>query len=77
MEALDTLIAEMIENGILFEEACSEFERRFIQRALERAQGKRSLAAQMLGIHRNTLGRRMQELNLDAPKPPRVRGASA
>ncbi len=77
MEALDALIAEMIEKGILFEEACSEFERRFIQRALERAQGKRSLAAQMLGIHRNTLGRRMQELNLDTPKPTRARGASA
>lgn len=68
-EMLDTLVAELIEKGILLEEACSEFERRFLQRALERARGNRTLAAQTLGIHRNTLSRRLRELNVAEPKP--------
>jgi len=79
-EMLDTLVAELIEKGILLEEACSEFERRFLQRALERARGNRTLAAQTLGIHRNTLSRRLRELNLAAPKPSasaRARAADA
>jgi DNA-binding NtrC family response regulator len=74
---LDALVAELIEKGILFEEACSEFERRFLQRALERARGNRTLAAQTLGIHRNTLSRRLRELNLAAPKPSAAARARA
>ena len=77
---LDALVSEMIEKGILFEEACSEFERRFLQRALERARGNRTLAAQTLGIHRNTLSRRLRELDLAAPEQPapaRARTAGA
>lgn len=75
-ESLDALVSEMIEKGILFEEACAEFERRFIQNALHRAKGNRSLAAQALGIHRNTLSRRLQDLDLKS-SPPRRAGAPA
>jgi len=79
-EMLDTLVAELIEKGILFEEACSEFERRFLQCALERARGNRTLAAQTLGIHRNTLSRHLRQLHLAEPQPPppaRARAAGA
>jgi len=65
-ETLDGLVAEMVETGILFEEARTEFERRFIQRVLEQHRGNRSSAAQALGMHRNTLRRKLEELELAA-----------
>jgi DNA-binding protein Fis len=58
----------MVERGILFEEAIGEFEKRFIKRTLERAQGNQCRAAKMLGIHRNTLSRKLGEYKLDHQK---------
>lgn len=64
-DQLDALITQMIEHGVHYEDAISEFQKRFIRKALERSDGNRSKAAQMLGIHRNTLSRKMQENHLD------------
>ena len=64
-EALHALVAEMVEKGILFDEAREEFERRFIQQVLERTQGNQTRAALALGVHRNTLSRKMAELQLN------------
>lgn len=55
----------MVERGILFEEAVGEFEKRFIKRILDRADGNQSRAAQLLGIHRNTLSRKIGQYKLD------------
>ena len=55
----------MVERGILFDEAVMEFEKRFIKRVLERAEGNQSRAAEVLGIHRNTLRRKISEYKLD------------
>jgi DNA-binding protein Fis len=55
----------MVERGILFEEAVGEFEKRFIKRVLERNNGNQSRTAEVLGIHRNTLSRKLTEYNLD------------
>jgi DNA-binding protein Fis len=55
----------MVERGILFDEAVEEFEKRFIKRVLDRADGNQSRAAHILGIHRNTLGRKIVEYKLD------------
>ena len=63
-ERLEGLISEMVEKGILFEEARTEFERRFIQLVLKRCAGNQSKAAATLGIHRNTLSRKIVELHL-------------
>ena len=49
----------MVDRGILFEEALSEFEKKFIKRVLDRSNGNRSRAARLLGIHRNTLSRKI------------------
>ena len=54
----------MVERGILFEEAVEEFEKRFIKRVLDRANGNQSRAAQVLGIHRNTLSRKIDEYRI-------------
>ncbi|HEY1424378.1 MAG TPA: helix-turn-helix domain-containing protein [Candidatus Acidoferrum sp.] len=64
-DQLEGLVSQMVERGILFEEAIGEFEKRFIRRTLERAQGNQCRAAKMLGIHRNTLSRKIGEYKLD------------
>ena len=64
-DQLEALISRMIENGIQYPEAVGEFEKRFIQRVLEKNNGNRSKTAQALGIHRNTLSRKREELGLD------------
>jgi Fis family transcriptional regulator, factor for inversion stimulation protein len=63
-ERLDRLIAEMVEKGIRFCDAQREFERRFISKVLAEADGNLSKAADVLGLHRNTLSRKVAELRL-------------
>lgn len=63
-DQLEGLVNQMVERGILFDEAVGEFEKRFIKRVLERAEGNQSKAAQVLGIHRNTLSRKIDEYKL-------------
>ncbi len=64
-DQLEGLVAQMVDRGILFDEAIGEFEKRFIKRALERANGNQCRAAKMMGIHRNTLSRKIGEYKLD------------
>ncbi|HKT46828.1 MAG TPA: helix-turn-helix domain-containing protein [Candidatus Acidoferrales bacterium] len=64
-DQLEGLVAQMVEKGILFDEAVQEFEKRFIKRVLDRAEGNQSKAAEQLGIHRNTLSRKIGEYKLD------------
>ena len=63
-EKLQKLVDEMIERGVRFPEATREFERRFISRVLADSDGNLSKAADVLGIHRNTLSRKMTEHRL-------------
>lgn len=55
----------MVDKGILFDEAVGEFEKRLIKRALDQTDGNQCKAAKMLGIHRNTLSRKVGEYKLD------------
>ena len=64
-DQLEALINQMVEQGIAYEDAVAEFEKRFIKRVLEKAGGNQSRAARHLQIHRNTLSRKMLEFNLD------------
>jgi transcriptional regulator with PAS, ATPase and Fis domain len=61
---LEALVAQMVDKGILFGEARREFEKRFIARILQRHRGNLSRAAKDLRIHRNTLGRKIDEYKL-------------
>ena len=65
-DQLEGLIFQMIERGILFDEAVGDFEKKFIKRVLDRTSGNQSKAAQVLGIHRNTLSRKIGEYKLDS-----------
>ena len=62
---LEALVAQMHESGILYSEAVREFKKRFILNVLERNNGNQCRAARELGMHRNTLSRTINELNLD------------
>jgi Fis family transcriptional regulator, factor for inversion stimulation protein len=64
-DQLEGLVSQMVDRGILFDEAVGEFEKRFIKRILDRADGNQCRAAKMLGIHRNTLSRKIGEYKLD------------
>ncbi len=64
-DQLETLIGQMVERGILLEEALAEFERRFIKRVMDHVEGNQCRAARTLGIHRNTLGRKLEEYKLE------------
>jgi Fis family transcriptional regulator len=63
-QQLEALVTEMVEKGILFDDAKREFEKRFIARVLQRHKGNLSRAAQDLKIHRNTLGKKIEEYKL-------------
>jgi Fis family transcriptional regulator, factor for inversion stimulation protein len=64
-DQLEGLVMQMVDRGILFDEAIGEFEKRFIKRVLDRVHGNQSRAADILGIHRNTLSRKIVEYKLD------------
>lgn len=56
---LGMLVQQMIDRGILFDDAQREFERMFLTRALARTNFNVCKAARMTGLHRNTLSRKM------------------
>ena len=58
-EQLEQLVHEMVTRGIRYDEAQREFEKKFIMQVLLKADGNLGKAADLLGIHRNTLAKRV------------------
>ena len=65
---MESLIGEMLDGRILLDEALTEFEKIYIEKALARNAKHLSKTATALGIHRNTLSKRVAEYN-GKPKP--------
>jgi DNA-binding NtrC family response regulator len=63
-EKLEKLVEDMVEKGVLFDDAVQEFEKRFIARVLGRCDGSVTKAADALGIHRNTLARKIGDYKI-------------
>jgi len=63
-DRLEKLVEEMVDKGVHFEDAVKEFEKRFISRVLGRHDGCVTKTADALGIHRNTLTRKMESYKL-------------
>jgi Fis family transcriptional regulator len=63
-EKIERLVEEMVDRDVQFEDAVREFEKRFISRVLGRCDGSLTRAAEALGIHRNTLTRKMGEYKI-------------
>ena len=63
-DQLESLVQELLDKGILYEDARREFEKMFIARALQRSKGNVGDAAELLGLHRNTVARKMSEYRI-------------
>jgi DNA-binding NtrC family response regulator len=63
-DKLEKLIEEMVDRGVQFEDAVAEFEKRFITRVLANADGSLTKTADTLGIHRNTLSRKIADYRI-------------
>jgi two-component system nitrogen regulation response regulator GlnG len=64
---LGRLAAKMLQDGDknVYDALCAKFEKAVLQAALEVTRGRRVEAAQRLGIGRNTITRKLQELGID------------
>ncbi|MDE3159878.1 MAG: histidine kinase [Acidobacteriota bacterium] len=89
-DRFDGLVDQLLAGNIFLEEAIEVLEKNMIQRALERYGGNQSAASKQLGIHRNTLQRKLVEYGLDnghkrirpkpaarARRPPKPRAGAA
>ena len=63
-DKLEKLVEEMVDKGVQFEDAVHEFEKRFIARVLGNCEGSLTRTSDTLGIHRNTLTRKMGEYRI-------------
>lgn len=66
---LNDLIDRMVHGGLFLEEAVEMLERGMITRVLEREGGNQSKASSALGIHRNTLLRKMLTYDIGGKRP--------
>ena len=58
-ERMEIMVNELLDGRIMLDEAISEFEKLYIQNALSRNSDHLSNTAAALGIHRNTLSKRL------------------
>jgi DNA-binding NtrC family response regulator len=63
-EQMDRLVDEMVTRGVRYEDAHREFEKKFIAHVLSQSDGNLGKAADLLGMHRNTLSRKIVEYRL-------------
>jgi len=67
-DRFDALSEFLLDNSFFLEQAVELMERTLIERALRRTGGNQSAASKMLGIHRNTLQRKMVEFQLEGKR---------
>ena len=63
---LDQLVTEMVARGVHYEDARREFDKRFLTSVITKSDGNLGKAADTLGVHRNTLARKIKELKIKA-----------
>ena len=76
-ERFDGLIERLLEANVFLPEAIELLERSMISLALEQQAGNQCAAAKLLGIHRNTLQRKMLEFGIGNGRPRRKPVAKA
>jgi DNA-binding NtrC family response regulator len=68
-ESFDGLIEHLVNAGFFLEEAVEILEKGMIERALRKMENNQSEAAKALGIHRNTLLRKMVQYKIEGKRP--------
>jgi DNA-binding NtrC family response regulator len=63
-DQLEKLVQDLLDKGILYDDARREFEKVFIAKALQRSRGNVGDAAELLGMHRNTIARKITEYRI-------------
>ena len=76
-ESFDQLIDHLVSTGFFLEEAVEILEKGMIERVLRRCEGNQSEASKALGIHRNTLQRKMVSYSIDGKHPRRKKPVRA
>lgn len=66
-DQMDSLVGNLRDDGVQYVEAVREFKKRFIVKVLTRNNWNVCKAARELFMHRNTLTRTMEELNIVRP----------
>jgi Fis family transcriptional regulator, factor for inversion stimulation protein len=67
-DRFDGVVDELLDAGIFLEQAIEILEKGMIQGALDRSNHNQCAAARLLGIHRNTLQRKMVEYEIAPPR---------
>jgi hypothetical protein len=70
---LENLIDEMLDGKILLPEAVAEFERVYIEKALTRSGKRLSATASAIGLHRNTLSKKVAAYETAEPQQKPLR----
>jgi DNA-binding NtrC family response regulator len=73
---MEALIQEMLDGKILLAEALGEFEKIYIEKAFDQNGRHLINTATALGIHRNTLSKRVAEYNGSSDRHPRSKAKS-
>jgi DNA-binding NtrC family response regulator len=67
-DGFDGLVKQLLDGGIFLEQAIEVLEKGMIQGALDRSNGNQCAAARLIGVHRNTLQRKMVDYHLLGPR---------
>ena len=70
-ERFDGLVEHLLDGQLFLQQAIEILEKSMIQSALVRNHGNQCAAAKQLGIHRNTLNRKMVAYELGGARPRR------
>jgi Fis family transcriptional regulator, factor for inversion stimulation protein len=70
-ERFDALVDHLVDAGLFLEQAVEILEKGMIERVLQKSGGNQSEASKALGIHRNTLQRKMVEYAIGGKRPRR------
>lgn len=69
MKTIDELAVELLNSSFFMEEAVELLEKGMIKIALQRTEGNQCEASKLLGIHRNTLQKKMTAYKIDGKRP--------
>jgi len=70
-QTIEGLAQQLMAGGFFLEEAVEMLEKAVLVRALDKTAGNQCAASKLLGIHRNTLQKKMRAYKLDVPEPSR------
>jgi DNA-binding NtrC family response regulator len=69
---LESVIEDMLDGHIMLDEALAEFEKLYIQKAFARNKKRITNTAEALGIHRNTISKRVNSYRAQERQNPTI-----